>query len=116
MRTAEARSLAYHQAVAARLRREPELLARVRTRVEEWLVHGGRARAYAEAWSRILEQGLPAVLSVLEDERTERAIDLRHASPFAGLISPRERWRIWKETRPASLAVRDDETAEKAGS
>ena len=99
MRTAEARSLAYHKAVAERLRREPDLLAQIRGRLEAWLDRGGRARPYAEAWLGIVYQGLGAVLAVLEDERSERAIDLRHASPFAGLIPARERWRIWKETR-----------------
>jgi hypothetical protein len=32
-------------------------------------------------------------------ERSERAAELRQSSPFAGVLSPAERWHIWRLTR-----------------
>ncbi|WP_394839678.1 hypothetical protein LVJ94_22585 [Pendulispora rubella] len=95
MRVAEAHSLAYHQAVAERLRREPDLLSDVRIRVLTWLARQDRSRHYAEEWLRIVDAGLPAVLAVLEGP-SWHDVDLRHASPFAGLLPPQDRWRIWR--------------------
>jgi hypothetical protein len=34
-------------------------------------------------------------------EPGERMTALRQVSPFAGALPPRERWRIWRETRTA---------------
>lgn len=34
-----------------------------------------------------------------EPRLVEEARELRQSSPFAGALSPRERWRIWREVR-----------------
>lgn len=97
-RLAEARSLAYHRAIAQRLREEPELLDAARRRVQGWLVAGSPSPAVAARWADLLAGDTPAVAAFL-GETSELAVELRQSSPFAGALSPRERWRIWRATR-----------------
>ncbi len=97
-RLAEERSLALHRLVAERARLDPEVLARARARVSEWLVTGATARFYAEAWAEILRRPDEAIFAALVDD-SEPARALRQATPFAGVIDPRTRWRLWREVR-----------------
>lgn len=96
---AEERSLRLHAAVAARLLADPKLVDRVRRRVAGWLEDGSVARPYAEAWARLLD-GPMADLVLALGERSERMHDLRQVSPFAGVLEPRARWRVRRETAP----------------
>jgi hypothetical protein len=97
-RLAEERSVAYHRAIAERLRDQPAILDAARRRVEGWLASGTTAPAAAAKWAAILSGDLPAIEAFLV-ERSERADELRQSSPFAGALRPRERWTIWRETR-----------------
>jgi hypothetical protein len=94
-RIAEARSLAYHRAIADRLAGEPGILARARERVLGWLVSHPDAH-YAQAWSDVLQRPIAEVAAFLTNDG-ERATELRQSTPFAGALDPRERWRIWRE-------------------
>ena len=95
---AEERSLALHREVARRVRDDPELVARARVKVDRWLADGGLAYAYADEWRRALAGPLDALCALLVDEG-EHARALRQATPFTFVVPPRERWRIWRETR-----------------
>lgn len=97
-RLAEARSLAYHRAVAAKLLRDPSLLDQVRDRLDEWIREGGRSAGYALEWRRFVDLPVPELAAFLGEE-SERATAMRQATPFAGLLEPRERWRIWSAVR-----------------
>jgi hypothetical protein len=98
-RLAEERSVAYHRLVADRLREEPEVLENARRRVQTWLASGSQPPPlYARKWAEILAGDLPSIAAFLV-ERSELADELRQSSPFAGALKPRERWRIWRETR-----------------
>jgi len=97
-RLAEERSVAYHTAIAERLRHQPEVLERARQRVEEWLKSGESAPFYARKWAEILARDVSSITAFLV-ERSELADELRQSSPFAGALHPQERWRIWRETR-----------------
>ncbi len=97
-RLAEERSVAYHRAIAQRLRDEPEILERARRRVQGWLTAGGAAPDAAARWAALLANDLPAIEAFL-GERSDLADELRQSSPFAGALDPRERWRIWRATR-----------------
>jgi len=90
------RSLALHEAVAERLRAEPNLRVAARARVAEWLQDGTVARSYADEWMTLLERPLKELLDALTG-RTEHLHDLRQVSPFAGVLDPRTRWRIHRE-------------------
>jgi hypothetical protein len=100
-RLAEERSLAFHRRVAEKLASDPAILARARARVDEWLQAGSVASVYATEWARLLAAS-PSVLSALLEDPSEHARALRQVTPFAGALSPRERWRIWREVAEAN--------------
>jgi hypothetical protein len=95
---AEERSVAYHRVLALRLRDHPEILETARRRVENWLAAGAAAPVSAVAWEAVLAGDLSFIEAFL-GERSETARELRQSSPFAGALHPRERWKIWRETR-----------------
>ncbi len=104
-RLAEERSLAFHRAVAEKIRLEPALLDLARHRVSHTILTGARSAGLAREWSEVLSRPLPEILAFLVDEG-EKAIELRQATPFAGMIDPRERWRIWRAVRDGFDATR----------
>jgi len=95
---AEARSLALHHAVWARLQAEPTLLERVRERLVLWRADASQPQVYVEAWLRLVT-GPPEALRAALTGEGEEARALRQATPFAGIVDARERWRIWAETQ-----------------
>ena len=97
-RLAAERSVAYHGAIAERLRTQPEVLENARRRVEGWLAREGGATFYARKWAEVLADD-PASVAAFLVERSELAEELRQSSPFAGALTPQERWKIWRETR-----------------
>jgi hypothetical protein len=93
---ARARSLAYHRAVARRLRRPMVEEAR---HVLFVLRRSGRiASFYADRWEEILDRPVAQIRRALV-EQSQLADDLRQNSPFAGLLSEPERRRIVEEVR-----------------
>ena len=83
------RSLALHEAVAAKLEAHPELLDVARQNLERWL-QKNPATAVRE-WRRILDSTpLPEVVALLRSSSDEAA-RLRQSSPFAGLLTTEER-------------------------
>jgi hypothetical protein len=102
-RLAEARSLALHRAVADALRADPALVEDARARVATWRDSGHLAPRYAEAWLAILDAPLAEICrAITEDSESARA--LRQTTPFAGVIEPRARWRIWSDVRDEFFA------------
>lgn len=97
-RLAEERSVAYHRVIAERLQDRPEILARARQRIQALLASATEPPFYAWKWSEILAGDLSSIRAFLT-ERSELADELRQSTPFAGALDPRERWKIWRETR-----------------
>jgi hypothetical protein len=91
---AERRSLRYHAAVAERIARDPSVVPRARARVEAWLSTGEVAAFYAVGWRGLLTLPSSELCAFLVD-RSERATAFRQVSPFAFVLSPQERWRLW---------------------
>ncbi|MGH7436578.1 MAG: hypothetical protein ACRENE_12965 [Polyangiaceae bacterium] len=96
-RLAELRSLAYHRVIVERLHSDPRVLADARARVRGW-IEEGRAPHYAGRWQQLLSRPQEELCAVLVDDGDD-ARALRQATPFAGVLAPRERWRIWEEER-----------------
>jgi len=96
-RTAERRSIALHAAVAARL--DEATVERAVGRVDGWLRDGGPVSApVATAWAVLLAGPREALAQALvRDDEAMR--DLRQNTPFAGVVSPAERWRIVRRVR-----------------
>lgn len=92
-RLAEERSIAMHARVAELLLTRPELVAKARSRVEEWSKTGAVAPYYVRGWRELLAQPSDLLRAALvsPDERMKM---LRQVSPFAGALDARERWRI----------------------
>lgn len=77
----------------ARVERDPRLLERTRERLAEWRRNKSVAEHYVDAWTELLS--LPAAeLSARVLDPTDTGADLRQVSPFAGILTPRERWQI----------------------
>jgi hypothetical protein len=97
-RLAEERSLELHRRIATLLERDPALIERARTRVRGWSSDGSVAAPYVDAWTRLLDGPFSALRATLVDE-SEEARALRQVTPFAGIVDPRTRWKIWREVR-----------------
>jgi hypothetical protein len=74
------------------------LLEAARGRVRAWFDAPEDQPAEAQAWAAVLSRDTAEIARVLiEDTEVGRA--LRQSTPFAGALSPRERWRVWRELR-----------------
>jgi hypothetical protein len=97
-RLAELRSLAYHRAIAERLATDPNTLSRARDRVARWKREETVHPHYVELWEQLLARPIEQIVAALVDESAQRTA-LRQVSPFAGALSPKERWAIWRAVR-----------------
>jgi hypothetical protein len=94
------RSLALHEAVAAKLEAQPDLTRVARENVERWL-RANETAALLE-WRRLLDvMSMPDLVALLRSPG-EDAARLRQSSPFAGVLTPRERQSILDRHDPRS--------------
>lgn len=94
-RVLEARSLALHCRIAQKIMEDPSVINIARRNIEAWSRKAvGESPHYLVEWQRILEQPWPQVAALIT-EQSEKAARLRQSSPFAGVLSPSERKRIY---------------------
>lgn len=93
---AERRSLAYHRALAPKLRRP--MLDEARHLVQKWRGEGKLDATYAERWEDVLRKPVVDVRELITAD-TPLARDLRQNSPFAGMLSEPERRKILDDIR-----------------
>jgi hypothetical protein len=91
-------ALAYHRAVAGRLRAAPESVVRTaRENLARWLAGGsfdaGTAASLRE-WLSILDRSTPEELLALLTAETDDGQRLHQSSPFAGVLTDEERLEI----------------------
>lgn len=86
------RSLALHDAVAAKLEAQPELLDLARANLQRWL-RQNPAPALQE-WARLIDSLSVSALVALLRSADERSTRLRQSSPFAGFLTAQERLAI----------------------
>ena len=89
-----ARGLAYHQAVAGRLRRP--MVDEARHTLFRWRDQGRIDPRHAHQWEEVLSRPIPEIKRALVDDSSD-ADDLRQNSPFAAMLSEPERMRILRE-------------------
>ena len=94
----DARSLAMHRLIGAKLRGDPALVSEARSTLERWLARGSCAGPYYHQWQEILRQPLEQIVETLGED-SERMTALRQSSPFAGILSNQERWALLEEFR-----------------
>lgn len=95
-RIIEARSLAMHCLVASKIAADPSLLDRARANLASWRARYGDSPPRAlDEWQAILERPWPEIAGLITDPG-ETAARLRQSSPFAGVLTPAERRRVYE--------------------
>lgn len=85
-----------HELVAERLLANPErVIGQARDNLDRWAARYERVPAWMDEWRQILSGPVDTVVQLLRDD-SERAVWLRSCSPFAGVLTPPERWAIRK--------------------
>lgn len=90
----EERSLILHREIARRIREDPAVLEIARENLNRWIQNQGH-RLYWTEWKKILNGPLQEILSFLVSPE-DKARWLRQSSPFCGILTPRERWKIYE--------------------
>lgn len=94
-------SLALHEAIAERLRADPDrVLSHARrnlARLRQVHAHG-HSDLWLDRWQALLDGPLDRLLAVMVDPGQE-ARDLRQSNPFAGVLSPQEHRAVVRSTR-----------------
>lgn len=89
------RSLEMVRRIVAKIDADPARagLDRARSVCARWVAQGN---APAREWQAILERPWPEIRRILLDESDEGR-RLRQSDPFVGILTPEERWEIYKE-------------------
>lgn len=95
-RTSELRGLAYHRAVARRLRRP--MIDEASRHLKRWERDRQIDPRHAAAWRDVLSHPVPEVAKLISAD-SEAGRDLRQNSPFAGTLSEAERRRVLEKVR-----------------
>jgi hypothetical protein len=92
------RSLAMAREIVARIDRDPARagLAKALTTCRRW--HEERPLPATKEWLDILDRPWEHIRKALLDE-SEDGKRLRQSHPFCGILTPRDRWRIYREYR-----------------
>lgn len=90
-RAPELRSLAYHRALAPRLRRP--MIDEARRKLRRWKEDGRVDPRHAQAWEDVFAMPMAELREAIAAD-DERGRDLRQNSPLAGLLSEAERRKI----------------------
>jgi len=92
----EARSLAMHCLIARKIAADPALLDLARRNLATWRARYGASPPRAlEEWREILGRPWPEIAALMTDPG-ETAARLRQSSPFAGVLTQRERRRVYE--------------------
>lgn len=90
------RSLALHESIAQKLLEDPHAAIRQARRTLDLMMktHPHAAPLLTE-WDRILRLPVPEIVNILLDPRP-RGRELRQVTPFAGVLSARERAQVYR--------------------
>jgi len=98
-RLLDARSLAMHCKIAQKISREPELLEVAKQNLARWSEkYAGDNPRYLLEWQEILDRPWMEIAAFITDI-SDDATRLRSSSPFAGVLGPEERKRIYEAFR-----------------
>jgi len=100
-RLAQERTLQAHRVLAERIGRDPSILVHARSTLARWIEQERIHPDYAAKWTALLNAPLEQLLSAMISD-SEASRDLRQTSPFAGCLTPRERWAVWKGAKVAA--------------
>ena len=91
------RSLEMVRRIVAKIDADPERqgLGHARRVCERWVAQGIRS---AREWLTLLDKPWEEMRAILLDESDEGQ-RLRQTDPFCGILTPEERWEIYREAR-----------------
>jgi hypothetical protein len=92
------RGLAFHRAIARRL--NARMVSDARQVLAGWEIEGRIDPLYANLWRELLSKPVSEVCRALSAD-TESMADLRQNSPFAGMLTERERRAVLESTAAA---------------
>jgi len=93
------RSLALHERIAIRLLERPEsTMERARANLSHMARRHPHAQGLLNEWGAILEQPIDIIAELMTDP-SPRFRELRHITPFAGVLNQKERAEVYKEWR-----------------
>ena len=93
------RSLALHRAIVSKLESDPvRVLDKARTNLGVMCDRHPHARVLLDEWGVILDRSVEEIVEVLLDPGIH-ARELRHVTPFAGVLSAEERSRVYAKFR-----------------
>jgi hypothetical protein len=87
------RSLTMARRIAAKIDHDPDGLEHAREVCARWVEQGN---VPAKEWMAILQRPWPEIRSILLDDSDEGK-RLRQNDPFCGILTPAERWEIYRE-------------------
>lgn len=98
------RSLEMHRLIAEKLRRQPQLFERAKATLSRWRITVcASSQPYLREWEMLMAQGMEACLEMALNP-SPHATALRQSSPFAGILTPQERFAFlkkWKQSHEA---------------
>ena len=98
-RLLDARSLALHCKIAHKINKDQSLLKIPERNLWRWSQRSSdHIPQYIKEWQQILAQPWPNIAAFMTS-CTEKATRLRQSSPFAGVLDPLERKRIYEAFR-----------------
>lgn len=97
-RQIEERSLAMMRAIVEKIERDPGRsgVERARSLCARW--KKTRTNPYLDRWETILQADWDTIKALLLEDSDEAAA-LRQNNPFCGILTPRERWDIYRRFR-----------------
>lgn len=84
-----------HRAIADELREDPAMLRIAHDNLDRWSLSNRHFQPYFDAWRELLKGPLEDLLVLLVED-SERMAAMRQTAPFAGVLSPAERWAIYE--------------------
>ena len=98
-RILDARSLAMHCRIVQKILREPGLLEKARDNLSRWSAKIGEPKPrYLMEWQKILDKPWPTIAETMTS-MSEEATRLRSSSPFAGILTEKEREQVYAAFR-----------------
>jgi len=91
------RSLALHRLAVDKIRKDPSLFAIVQANLTRWrTIIDPRSLSYLDRWQALVDEGMDRCLAVaIEDSEFGR--NMRQSTPFAGILSNKERFEFFRE-------------------
>ncbi len=95
-RRSEIRSTALHREIAKKLRNNPRLWEIPQRNIEKWKQQRGLLMPALMEWENILQNNKKEKILLILQGESEESVRLRSSSPFTGILTEKERKRIFE--------------------